>query len=330
MKKSVLVLIFLNLLLGCSKIVTEIGVPDEINLEPIVLFCPKDNCGKNLEFLVMESKKSVHCAFYDINIKSLLEALSRKMESVDVKIILDDGKFNNEIKRNVKIDDKNGHMHNKFCIFDGSAVWTGSFNPTENDDKRNNNNVIILYSKIASDNFEDEFNELWNGNFHGGNEIKHSRFFLNDKLIENFFCPEDCGKNNFGGIYRVIELIRIANKSVKVASFSFTHEEVADSLIFADIRGINVSVIVEKRQKNILNSQFKRLKDFGLKIREDGTKYNMHHKFIIIDDKIVVTGSVNYTLSGNNRNDENMLIIFDEEIALKYKREFDWLFENGT
>ncbi|MCH8014845.1 MAG: DUF1669 domain-containing protein [Candidatus Dadabacteria bacterium] len=55
----------------------------------------------------------------------------------------------------------------------------------------------------------------------------------------------------------------------------------------------------------------------------------MHHKFIIIDDKIVVTGSPNFSFSGFNRNDENLLIIFDENLALRFVREFDRLFGEG-
>jgi len=42
---------------------------------------------------------------------------------------------------------------------------------------------------------------------------------------------------------------------------------------------------------------------------------------------LVITGSPNFTLSWNNRNDENMLIIFNEDLALKYGKEFDGLFE---
>ena len=102
-----------------------------------------------------------------------------------------------------------------------------------------------------------------------------------------------------------------------------------DELIKADIKGLDVKVLVERRQRNVGGSQYLRLRDFGLNIRVDGNKYNMHHKFIIIDDKIVITGSPNFTLSGNNRNDENMLIIFDDDLAFVYVKEFDGLFEKG-
>jgi phosphatidylserine/phosphatidylglycerophosphate/cardiolipin synthase-like enzyme len=49
----------------------------------------------------------------------------------------------------------------------------------------------------------------------------------------------------------------------------------------------------------------------------------MHHKVIIIDDQIVVTGSYNFSQSAKTRNDENTLIIHSPEIAEIYKQEFE-------
>jgi phosphatidylserine/phosphatidylglycerophosphate/cardiolipin synthase-like enzyme len=49
----------------------------------------------------------------------------------------------------------------------------------------------------------------------------------------------------------------------------------------------------------------------------------------VIDNKIVITGSPNFSFSGFNRNDENMVIIYDESLALKYFKEFERLFGEG-
>ena len=48
----------------------------------------------------------------------------------------------------------------------------------------------------------------------------------------------------------------------------------------------------------------------------------MHNKFIIVDNKIVVTGSYNFTKNGNEKNDENFVVIFDEGTISLYKEEF--------
>lgn len=67
----------------------------------------------------------------------------------------------------------------------------------------------------------------------------------------------------------------------------------------------------------------------GIKdIRISSNNYIMHNKFAIIDDKIVITGSYNWTASASERNDENLLIIHDEDIAKIYTDKFEDYWNN--
>ena len=328
------VLFFLLFLGGCDNALTgNIANSDELyenNIKTQIYFCPKHDCEAAIIENINNAEKSAHCAFYDLDLKDLIDAIAKKSNSADVKVIIDAENYDGQIKGNgIKIAKTNAKMHNKFCVIDDNLVLTGSTNPTNNDAHKNNNNLVIMNSEYIAENYEDEFNELWNGIYSGGNNIKYNKIHTPIGQIENYFCPEDCALENNGGLYRIIGLIRNAESSVKIASFSFTHEEMADELLKADIEGINVSVLMERRQRNVQNSQYARLKDFGLNIKIDGNKNNMHHKFIVIDNKIVITGSPNFSFSGFNRNDENMLIIFNEQLALGFAGEFDRLFEEG-
>jgi len=328
----ILGMIFLN---GCvpkitGKIVEDI--PKETAKMPQIYFCPKDDCGKVFESNINSANYSVYCAFYDLDLKNIITSLSRKSKTADVKLVMDSSNYEEQIKGGgVKLDNNEQLMHNKFCVIDGSVVITGSFNPTDNDNNYNNNNILVVYSSKLAENYENEFNELWNNKFGKGNKVKYPALYINDIKIENYFCPEDCSLelsstiDKDGGLYKIIGLIRNAKESVKVASFTFTHEAIADELIKAQARGVNVTILTENRQRNVMGSQYKRVKDFGLDIRLDSNKYTMHHKFIIIDGKIVITGSPNFTLGGFNKNDENFLIIYDEDLALEYVEEFDSL-----
>jgi len=327
-------LILLALLSGCSNFLTENAADIEDFYESNTLiqayFCPQNDCEKILITNIDNAQISVHCAFWDLDLKDLTKAIGEKSYSADVKLVIDNRNYDGQIKGDgVKVAKSSRYMHNKFCIVDSSKVITGSMNPTDNGANKNNNNLIIIDSKYIAENYEDEFQELWNGVYASGDNIEFNEINTNIGVIENYFCPEDCKLENNGGIYRVIDLIRNAEKSVKIASFSFTHEDLGDELVKADIKGIDVKVLVERRQRNVQGSQYTRLKDFGVNIKVDGNKNNMHHKFAIIDDKIVVFGSPNFSLSGFNRNDENMLIIFNEELALRFVNEFDRLFGEG-
>ncbi len=327
--------IFLLIILinGCDNNLTGNIARENINENNVKLsayFCPKHDCEAAIIGSINNAKKSVNCAFYDLDLKDLIRAITKKSSSADVKVIIDTENYDGQIKGDgIKIAKTNAKMHNKFCVIDNNLVLTGSTNPTNNGVNKNNNNLVIINSDYIAENYEDEFNELWNGIYSSGNNVKYNKIHTPIGQIENYFCPEDCALENNGGLYRVIELIRNAESSVKVASFSFTNEEVADELLKADIKGINVSVLMEARQRNVQNSQYTRLKGFGLNIKIDGNKNNMHNKFIVIDGKIVVTGSPNFSFSGFNRNDENMLIIFNEQLALGFAREFDKLFGEG-
>jgi len=326
-----LFLVFLSIS-GCNNIEeNKVNTQNifETNVKTEVYFCPTDNCGGVIKNSINNAENSVHCAFFDLDLKDLITTIAKKSYSADVKVIIDDGNYDDQIKgEGIRIAKSEQYMHNKFCIIDGKWVLTGSTNPTNNGVNFNNNNLIIINSKYLAENYEDEFNELWNGVYASGNEIKYKKINSNNIVLENYFCPEDCAIEN-QGVYKIINLVKNAEKSVKVASFSFTHEELADELVKADIKGLDVAVLVERTQRNAQNSQYSRLRDFGVKIKVDGNKHNMHHKFIIIDDKIIVTGSPNFSWSGFNRNDENMIIIYNENLALKFVNEFDRLFDEG-
>ena len=51
----------------------------------------------------------------------------------------------------------------------------------------------------------------------------------------------------------------------------------------------------------------------------------MHNKFAIIDNHLLLTGSYNWTFSANNRNDENLMVIDDQEIITRYQNQFEKL-----
>ena len=68
----------------------------------------------------------------------------------------------------------------------------------------------------------------------------------------------------------------------------------------------------------------------GLNVRLDGNQDGlMHHKVIIIDQKIVITGSYNFTASAEEKNDENMVIIFSPEAAAKFYEEYQRVYDQA-
>lgn len=284
-------------------------------------FCPRENCEDFFIQALDTAQESLHCALFEVELESLKKVLLEKQPQMEVKIVTDNDYLNQFNYPFVQADTW-GLMHNKFCIIDGKTITTGSMNPTFNDAYKNNNNLLIINSPLLAQNYEDEFQEMWQGQFKKGSLVRNAILKLNQTLLQNYFCPEDlCAEH-------VKEELKKAKESIYFMTFSFTHDGIANILLLKQQEGIKISGVMEARQVTE-HSVYKVLEYQGMDVRKDGNKQNMHHKVFIIDEKVVVTGSFNPTAGGNERNDENVLIIEDEEIAKRFVEEFWMVYEEG-
>ena len=104
-------------------------------------------------------------------------------------------------------------------------------------------------------------------------------------------------------------------------AFSFTNENIANVLLLKKQDNLTVEGVMEKRTID-KSSQFERLNQNGISVLKDGNNQTMHQKVFIIDEKTVITGSMNPTGNGDKHNDENILIIDDPLIAAMFMEEY--------
>lgn len=298
--KKIILLSFLLFLTSCSKTITEQSP------EPLVYFTNNINMTNPLLELFNSAENSIHCAFYDFKINEAITTLDNK--DIDVKIITNENRKDN------------GLMHNKFCIIDSQIVWTGSFNPTYNGLK-NDNDIMILFSPTAANIYEKEFNELWKGKFKEGKKNRIS-LVMNNYNYEFLFCPEDNCAN------RIIKELDKANNSISFATFSFTHQEISDKLIEKNNQGVQVKGLFEKNRISHKYNKYEYLSKY-IETQTDSNKYIMHHKFFIIDNKTLITGSFNPTNNGDKNNDENIIITNNPYITERYVNHFFDLYQNN-
>jgi phosphatidylserine/phosphatidylglycerophosphate/cardiolipin synthase-like enzyme len=123
----------------------------------------------------------------------------------------------------------------------------------------------------------------------------------------------------------LINLISQARKSVYVAIYSFTRDGLARALIDAKNRGVEVKIIIEEENAYGQGSDYRMLKEAGVDIRLDGNPALMHHKFMVVDGEIIVTGSYNWSTAAEDRNDENFVVIKDRSVAERFIQEFNRL-----
>jgi len=212
--------------------------------------------------------------------------------------------------------DKWGLMHNKFCIIDGKKISSGSMNPTNNCAHKNNNNLLLIDSEILARNYEDEFQEMWNGIFKKGEPVKNPQVQLGEIKIKNYFCPEDhCAQ-------QVEEELKKAQKEIYFMIFSFTHKNIGNVLLLKKSENLTLRGVMDASQISQY-SVYDLFKYQGVDVLKDGNKYKLHHKVFIIDNQTVITGSFNPSAGGDEKNDENVLIIEDEAIAQRFLQEFE-------
>jgi len=126
----------------------------------------------------------------------------------------------------------------------------------------------------------------------------------------------------------IIKNINRAQAFINIAMYIFTDREIALPLIKAHERGVKVRLYMDKDQVDYKYSQSRFLVQKGIKTRVSSNNYIMHHKFTIIDNRLVLTGSYNWTFSANNRNDENLMVIDDPEIIEIFQNQFVNLWNN--
>jgi phosphatidylserine/phosphatidylglycerophosphate/cardiolipin synthase-like enzyme len=123
----------------------------------------------------------------------------------------------------------------------------------------------------------------------------------------------------------LINLISQARKSIYVAMYSFTRDGLASALVDAKNKGVEVKVIMEEENAYVQGSDYRMLKEAGVDVRLDGNPALMHHKFMIVDGELVVTGSYNWSTAAEDRNDENFVVIRDKEVVDRFTQEFNRL-----
>lgn len=225
-------------------------------------------------------------------------------------------------------------MHNKFFIFDNKKVWTGSANISHTDlSGFNANSVILINSAAIASIYKTEFEKMYSGYFHSlKSQTCQNTNKVGSSLISVYFSPQDKIIDN-----HIIDLINNAHKYVYVPVFVVTHKNFNETLIKAKNRGVDVRLIVDATSAGSKYSAVKYLRENKIKVKAENRAGKMHMKSIIIDDKYVILGSMNFTKSGERYNDENVLILENPNLAKAFKSKFlyfwqeipdKWLYKN--
>lgn len=216
-------------------------------------------------------------------------------------------------------------MHNKFFIIDKKTVITGSANISTTDlSGYNTNDIVIIESPEIAEIYEQEFEQMYENKFHNKkSKIQNNEnILIGDSIISVYFSPQDNIAENV-----IIPLINKAKNYIYIPMFVITHKKICQALEDARARNVDVKVILDATNASNKYTTHELLRKNGVQVKTENFAGKMHSKSMIIDDLYTVMGSMNFSKSGNNNNDENIIVIENSKIAKYYKNFFLYLWQ---
>ncbi len=235
-----------------------------------------------------------------------------------------------------------GIMHNKFVVIDAKAtdhnlpiVWTGSTNWYYKQFNYYYNNVVTVQDSALAAAYTAEFNMMWgdtgiapnstNSKF-GPNktDLGLHDFYVDGTHIELYFSPSDHTDSH------IQTVLNNAHNDISFGVYTFTEHTDADIIVAKHNAGLSVYGINDSYSNTYYpTTTFNTaLGSSHFKVYTEDGDTIFHAKFVVVDatdtcsDPTVLTGSHNWTVSADTKNDENTLIIHSADAANQYLQYF--------
>lgn len=307
-------------------------------------------CESEITSYINNAKSTIDVAMYNNSSTAIVGALkSAAARGVRVRYVTDNSTLNSVLADTTSLGFKiikkptTDLMHNKFMIIDADSVNTswvmsGAMNWSLGQIYTDYNNAIFIQDKSLALVYRMEFEEMWGSSTATPNttlakfgadkkDNTPKQVKLAGKLCEVYFSPSD------ETALAIINAVNTADVDLQISLLIFTYFDLGTAVNNAKRRGVDVRGLMNQdtagasSQINFLQRNGNNIKLF----RAGGTSTIYHHKVAIIDakpagansDPMVVTGSHNWTVSADTRNDENTLILHDPSVANIYLQEFE-------
>ncbi|MFH1724888.1 MAG: phospholipase D-like domain-containing protein [Elusimicrobiota bacterium] len=262
--------------------------------------------------------------------------------TAQIQALIDEG-FDVRVLRGVTAS---GIMHHKFAVFDGKMVEFGSYNYTRASEEHHFESVkfeadaqrVAFYGKVwewmrgyAVTVAEAEDHEWAKERPESAPVDKDHAIELNgERFPRQAFSPSGLVEDT------LIRAVRAAKTTIEIAMFSFYSVRIAEELLQAKQRGVHVAVVLDRMQSKLMKlDDWFAYHDFDVKIvagpNPDGDVFfeKNHNKFMVVDGKLLETGSFNYTGNAEKNSYENANFFDDPTDVAFYRAYFKMLHDTG-
>ncbi len=260
-----------------------------------------------------------------------------------------------------------GLMHHKFVVVDRSVVITGSANFTSSGmhgdagasrSRGNVNHLLSIRSSELARLFQAEFERMWGDGPGGEQNSQFGRSKDNRRLetvrvngipVKVLFAPHS-KKSPGHGLFVIREQLAAAKRSIDMALFVFSDQSLTNVLAAQMAARVEIRLLADpsfasRSFSEVLDLLGVEIADHFCKLEADNRPLKtplrtvgtpklargdkLHHKFAVIDNKTVITGSFNWSPAAAHTNDETLLVIHSPKLAAHFTREMNRMWRSA-
>jgi len=318
---------------------------------PAYIFTDEEPLAAPIIEAIDRTAGTLDVALYNLQIDGAVQALVRARErGVKVRVLFDKAHVYPQANKQIQavIDSGietramsgrggTGAMHCKYAIFDGQLLQTGSANWSGFAESFSYENIMFVADPDIVEGYGAAFEWMWAQARPAGQPeaaaAKPSAPPVDSTPDVNFngtLLPDYSFSPRGGTEAAIVRAIDAARLEAAVAMFTFTSRPVMDALERAAARGVRVKMMLFSGQKFPFLQE---TKAGAIDLRfKDGRKEKgqMHNKFAVLDGRLLINGSYNWTATAETSNTENTIFTTEPAYVAPYKAEFDKLFLNAA
>lgn len=313
---------------------------------PAYIFTEEERLSPPIVDAINRAGRTLDVALYNLQIDDAVAALVRaRQRGVKVRVLFDKAHVYPEAGKQIKavIDSGietrtmngrggTGAMHCKYAVFDGTLLQTGSANWSGFAESFSYENIMFTADPDIVGGYGRNFDWMWaQAKPAGQPEAPAAKPTpppsdpTPDVEFNGVSLPDYAFSPRGGTEAAIIKALDAARSSVDVAMFTLTSANIMEALKRASARGVKVKLLLFRGQKFPFLQE---AKESRITLRwKDGRKEKgqMHNKFAVLDRRLLINGSFNWTVTAETFNTENTIFTAEPEYAGAYQAEFDSL-----